>query len=117
MPEELDTLAERYPSRFTVYYVLNQILRCGPPPMNKAMTALLEGSLGMNKAMTAHLEASLGMNKAMTALLEALGYAPAMMFPLFGWVFIMGSIKRLNWYFGSPCLISTAKLGAGEMEH
>ena len=71
----------------------------------------------MNKAMTAHLEASLGMNKAMTALLEALGYAPAMMFPLFGWVFIMGSIKRLNWYFGSPCLISTAKLGAGELVH
>jgi hypothetical protein len=25
--------------------------------------------------------------------------------------------KRLNWYVGSPCLISTAKLGGGEMEH
>jgi hypothetical protein len=57
------------------------------------------------------------MNKAMTAHLEVLGYAAEMLFPLFGWVCIMGSIKRLNWYFGSPCLISTAKLGAGEMEH
>lgn len=37
--------------------------------------------------------------------------------PSIWWVCIMGSIKRLNWYFGSPCLISTAKLGGGEMEH
>ncbi|XP_052302323.1 NADH--cytochrome b5 reductase 1 isoform X2 [Populus trichocarpa] len=79
--KELDTLAERYSSHFNVYYVLNQppetwdggvgfvskemiqtycpapapdikILRCGPPPMNKAMAA--------------HL--------------EALGYAPEMLF-------------------------------------
>lgn len=79
--EELETLAERYSSHFNVYYVLNQppeawdggvgfvskemihtycpapasdikILRCGPPPMNKAMAA--------------HL--------------EALGYAPEMLF-------------------------------------
>ncbi|CAK7341621.1 unnamed protein product [Dovyalis caffra] len=71
LKEELDTLAERYSSRFNVYYVLNQppevwdggvgfvskeiiqtycpapapdiqILRCGPPPMNKAMAANLE---------------------------------------------------------------------------
>ncbi|KAG5232885.1 NADH--cytochrome b5 reductase [Salix suchowensis] len=69
--EELETLAERYSSHFNVYYVLNQppeawdggvgfvskemiqtycpapasdikILRCGPPPMNKAMAAHLE---------------------------------------------------------------------------
>ncbi|KAL9341970.1 hypothetical protein Peur_065295 [Populus x canadensis] len=81
LKEELDTLAERYSSHFNVYYVLNQppetwdsgvgfvskemiqtycpapapdikILRCGPPPMNKAMAA--------------HL--------------EALGYAPEMLF-------------------------------------
>ncbi|KAG6750836.1 hypothetical protein POTOM_045351 [Populus tomentosa] len=72
LKEELDTLAERYSSHFNVYYVLNQppetwdggvgfvskemiqtycpapapdikILRCGPPPMNKAMAAHLEG--------------------------------------------------------------------------
>ncbi|KAK8638118.1 hypothetical protein V6N13_136558 [Hibiscus sabdariffa] len=66
LKEELDSLAAKYPGRFNVYYVLNQppevwnggvgfvskemiqshcpapaqdiqILRCGPPPMNKAM--------------------------------------------------------------------------------
>ncbi|CAK9322821.1 unnamed protein product [Citrullus colocynthis] len=66
LKEELDLLAKRYPDRFKIYYVLNQppevwdggvgfvskemikahcpapaadikILRCGPPPMNKAM--------------------------------------------------------------------------------
>ncbi|GLT26242.1 hypothetical protein SLA2020_013240 [Shorea laevis] len=81
LKEELDGLAAKYPDRFKVFYVLNQppevwdggvgfvskemiethcpapapavqILRCGPPPMNKAMAA--------------HL--------------EALGYAPAMQF-------------------------------------
>uniref|UniRef100_A0A6N2MH87 NADH-cytochrome b5 reductase n=1 Tax=Salix viminalis TaxID=40686 RepID=A0A6N2MH87_SALVM len=69
--EELETLAEKYSSHFNVYYVLNQppevwdggvgfvskemiqtycpapasdikILRCGPPPMNKAIAAHLE---------------------------------------------------------------------------
>ncbi|GAB2272721.1 NADH-cytochrome b5 reductase [Dionaea muscipula] len=72
LKEELDNLAANYPDRFTVYHVLNQppevwnggvgfitkemiqahcpppapdiqILRCGPPPMNKAMAAHLEG--------------------------------------------------------------------------
>ncbi|KAL9272475.1 NADH--cytochrome b5 reductase 1-like protein [Drosera capensis] len=71
LKEELDNLASTYPDRFTVYQVLNQppeswnggvgfitkemiqaycpapapdvqILRCGPPPMNKAMAAHLE---------------------------------------------------------------------------
>ncbi|KAE9462080.1 hypothetical protein C3L33_06020, partial [Rhododendron williamsianum] len=71
LKEELDNLATNFPSRFTVYYVLNQppevwdggigfvskemiqaqcpapapdiqILRCGPPPMNKAMAAHLD---------------------------------------------------------------------------
>lgn len=71
LKEELDGLATNYPDRFKVYYVLNQppevwdggvgfvskemiqahcpapasdiqILRCGPPPMNKAMAANLE---------------------------------------------------------------------------
>ncbi|XP_022152062.1 NADH--cytochrome b5 reductase 1-like [Momordica charantia] len=71
LKEELDILATRYPDRFKIYYVLNQppevwdggvgfvskemiqahcpapapgiqILRCGPPPMNKAMAAHLE---------------------------------------------------------------------------
>ncbi|KMS97611.1 hypothetical protein BVRB_5g125280 [Beta vulgaris subsp. vulgaris] len=71
LKEELDGLAENYPDRFSIYYVLNQppegwkggvgfvskemikehcpapaldiqILRCGPPPMNKAMAAHLE---------------------------------------------------------------------------
>ncbi|GAB2230193.1 hypothetical protein Droror1_Dr00014451 [Drosera rotundifolia] len=71
LKEELDNLASTYPDRFTVYHVLNQppeswnggvgfiskemiraycpapapdvqILRCGPPPMNKAMAAHLE---------------------------------------------------------------------------
>lgn len=71
LKEELDGLASKYPDRFSVYYVLNQppeewnggvgyvskemiqehcpapssdikILRCGPPPMNKAMAAHLE---------------------------------------------------------------------------
>ncbi|KAK9951521.1 hypothetical protein M0R45_006959 [Rubus argutus] len=71
MKEELDGLARNYPDRFQIYYVLNQppeawsggvgfvskemiqthlpapapdiqILRCGPPPMNKAMAAHLD---------------------------------------------------------------------------
>ncbi|XP_047337947.1 NADH--cytochrome b5 reductase 1 [Impatiens glandulifera] len=72
LKEELDSLAENYPDRFKVFYVLNQppteawnggvgfvskemiqahcpapasdiqFLRCGPPPMNKAMAAHLE---------------------------------------------------------------------------
>ncbi|KAI9186962.1 hypothetical protein LWI28_022786 [Acer negundo] len=71
LKEELDGLAAKYPDRFKVYYVLNQppevwdggvgfvskemiqthcpapahdvqILRCGPPPMNKAMAGHLE---------------------------------------------------------------------------
>ncbi|KAJ9544181.1 hypothetical protein OSB04_023888 [Centaurea solstitialis] len=77
--EELEALATNYPSRFKVYYVLNQppegwtggvgfvsqemikehlpfpafdikILRCGPPPMNKAMAAHLE-ALGYDSEM------------------------------------------------------------------
>ncbi|GAB4858010.1 NADH-cytochrome b5 reductase [Ancistrocladus abbreviatus] len=79
LKEELDNLAAKYPGRFTVYYVLNQppgawnggvgfvtqdmikahcpapaadiqILRCGPPPMNKAMAAHLD-ELGYTPAM------------------------------------------------------------------
>ncbi|CAI9787467.1 unnamed protein product [Fraxinus pennsylvanica] len=71
LKENLDSLAANYPDRFKIYYVLNQppevwnggvgfvskemiqthcpapasdiqILRCGPPPMNKAMAAHLE---------------------------------------------------------------------------
>ncbi|XP_062167447.1 NADH--cytochrome b5 reductase 1 [Alnus glutinosa] len=71
LKEELDGLATNYPDRFKIYYVLNQppevwhggvgfvskemihthcpapapdiqILRCGPPPMNKAMSAHLD---------------------------------------------------------------------------
>ncbi|XP_012485218.1 NADH--cytochrome b5 reductase 1 [Gossypium raimondii] len=71
LKEELDELTSRYPNRMSVYYVLNQppegwdggvgfiskemiqvhcpapaedikILRCGPPPMNKAMAAHLQ---------------------------------------------------------------------------
>ncbi|KAM7522728.1 hypothetical protein LguiA_012630 [Lonicera macranthoides] len=71
LKEELDNLATNFPTRFNIYYVLNQppegwtggvgfvskdiieshcpspapdvqILRCGPPPMNKAMAAHLE---------------------------------------------------------------------------
>ncbi|KAL5220076.1 hypothetical protein ABZP36_024789 [Zizania latifolia] len=71
LKEELDNMAKNYPDRFKIYYVLNQppegwnggvgfvsqemikthlpapaediqILRCGPPPMNKAMAAHLE---------------------------------------------------------------------------
>lgn len=71
LKEELESLAKTYPDRFKVYYVLNQppeewnggvgfvskemieahvpapasdirILRCGPPPMNKAMAANLD---------------------------------------------------------------------------
>ncbi|KDP39630.1 hypothetical protein JCGZ_02650 [Jatropha curcas] len=79
LKEELDGLASKYPARFKVYYVLNQppevwhggvgfvskemiekhcpapasdiqILRCGPPPMNKAMAAHLE-ALGYTSEM------------------------------------------------------------------
>ncbi|XP_047053846.1 NADH--cytochrome b5 reductase 1-like [Lolium rigidum] len=79
LKEELDSMAEEYPGRFKIYYVLNQppevwnggvgfvsqdmvkthcpapaddiqILRCGPPPMNKAMAAHLE-ELGYTKEM------------------------------------------------------------------
>ncbi|KAJ4970806.1 hypothetical protein NE237_003905 [Protea cynaroides] len=71
LKKELDGLASNYPDRFKIYYVLNQppevwnggvgfvskemikthcpapasdiqILRCGPPPMNKAMAAHLD---------------------------------------------------------------------------
>lgn len=71
LKEELDSMAKSYPDRFSVYYVLNQppegwkggvgfvskemikehcpppasdiqILRCGPPPMNKAVATHLE---------------------------------------------------------------------------
>lgn len=77
--EELDGMAKNYPDRFKIYYVLNQppevwdggvgfvsketiqthcpapaadiqVLRCGPPPMNKAMAAHLDG-LGYTKEM------------------------------------------------------------------
>jgi cytochrome-b5 reductase len=79
LKEELDSMAEEYPDRFKIFYVLNQppeiwnggvgfvsqdmikthcpapaediqILRCGPPPMNKAMAAHLE-ELGYTKEM------------------------------------------------------------------
>ncbi|XP_062231698.1 NADH--cytochrome b5 reductase 1-like [Phragmites australis] len=79
LKEELDRMAKNYPDRFKIYYVLNQppevwdggvgfvskemiqthcpahavdiqILRCGPPPMNKAMAAHLD-ELGYTKEM------------------------------------------------------------------
>ncbi|CBI24351.3 hypothetical protein VitviT2T_008713 [Vitis vinifera] len=79
LKEELDNFAANFPNRFTVYYVLNQppegwnggvgfvskemiqthcpppatniqILRCGPPPMNKAMAGHLE-ALGYTSQM------------------------------------------------------------------
>uniref|UniRef100_A0A7N0ZUG1 NADH-cytochrome b5 reductase n=1 Tax=Kalanchoe fedtschenkoi TaxID=63787 RepID=A0A7N0ZUG1_KALFE len=79
LKEELDGLTSKYPGRFKIYYVLNQppeiwnggvgfvskemieahlpapasdiqILRCGPPPMNKAMAAHLD-SLGYSPEM------------------------------------------------------------------
>ncbi|TYK25477.1 NADH--cytochrome b5 reductase 1-like isoform X1 [Cucumis melo var. makuwa] len=79
LKEELDLLAKRYPDRFKIYYVLNQppevwdggvgfvskemikahcpapaadikILRCGPPPMNKAMGEHLD-ALGYSPEM------------------------------------------------------------------
>ncbi|CAL9777331.1 unnamed protein product [Musa acuminata subsp. burmannicoides] len=79
LKEELDSLARNYPDRFQIYYVLNQppdewnggvgfvskemikahcpapasdiqILRCGPPPMNKAMAAHVD-DLGYTKEM------------------------------------------------------------------
>ncbi|KAK9115604.1 hypothetical protein Sjap_014551 [Stephania japonica] len=79
LKEELDSLASNYPDCFKLYYVLNQppegwnggvgfvskemiqehcpapandvkILRCGPPPMNKAMAAHLD-ALGYTSEM------------------------------------------------------------------
>ncbi|KAJ3669017.1 hypothetical protein LUZ60_010967 [Juncus effusus] len=79
LKDQLDNLAQNYPDRFKIYYVLNnppeewnggvgfvskdmiqthlpapasdiQILRCGPPPMNKAMAAHLDG-IGYAKEM------------------------------------------------------------------
>nr|AAV69020.1 NADH:cytochrome b5 reductase [Vernicia fordii] len=79
LKEELDNLANNFPNLFSVYYVLNQppegwdggigfvskemiqnhcpplapdvqILRCGPPPMNKAMAAHLD-ALGYTSQM------------------------------------------------------------------
>ncbi|CAM0954926.1 unnamed protein product [Alopecurus aequalis] len=79
LQEELHSLATNYPDRFKIYYVLNQppevwdggvgyvskemiqthlpapaadiqILRCGPPPMNKAMAAHLD-DIGYTKEM------------------------------------------------------------------
>ncbi|GMG98372.1 hypothetical protein Nepgr_000212 [Nepenthes gracilis] len=79
LKEELDSFAQNFPDRFSVYYVLNvppegwnggvgfvsmemikthcpppasniQVLRCGPPAMNKAMAAHLE-ALGYTSQM------------------------------------------------------------------
>ncbi|WOL06806.1 NADH--cytochrome b5 reductase 1 [Canna indica] len=79
LKEELDSLATKFSDRFQIYYVLNQppdvwdggvgfvskemikahcpspasdiqILRCGPPPMNKAMAAHLD-DMGYTKEM------------------------------------------------------------------
>ncbi|XP_051150134.1 NADH--cytochrome b5 reductase 1 [Andrographis paniculata] len=79
LKDELDSLAKNYPERFKIYYVLNQppevwsggvgfvskemieehcpapasdirVLRCGPPPMNKAMAANLD-ALGYTSEM------------------------------------------------------------------
>ncbi|KAL8489037.1 hypothetical protein ACS0TY_024616 [Phlomoides rotata] len=79
LKDELDSLAINYPDRFQIYYVLNQppevwnggvgfvskemiqahlpapasdiqILRCGPPPMNKAMAAHVD-ALGYSAPM------------------------------------------------------------------
>ncbi|XP_042469080.1 NADH--cytochrome b5 reductase 1-like [Zingiber officinale] len=79
LKEELDGLARNYPDRFQIFYVLNQppeswdggvgfvskdmikthcpapaqdiqVLRCGPPPMNKAIAAHLD-DLGYTKEM------------------------------------------------------------------
>ncbi|XP_021859501.2 NADH--cytochrome b5 reductase 1 [Spinacia oleracea] len=79
LKEELDSFAHKFPDQFSIYYVLNeppkewsggvgfvsakmiqdhcpepasdiQMLRCGPPPMNKAMAAHLE-SLGYTSQM------------------------------------------------------------------
>ncbi|KAG6545673.1 hypothetical protein Mapa_012858 [Marchantia paleacea] len=79
LKDDLDRLAKMYPDRFKVYYVLNQapadwqgglgfvsadmikdhlpapaadiqVLRCGPPPMNKAMGMHLD-NLGYTKEM------------------------------------------------------------------
>uniref|UniRef100_A0A7N0URD9 NADH-cytochrome b5 reductase n=1 Tax=Kalanchoe fedtschenkoi TaxID=63787 RepID=A0A7N0URD9_KALFE len=79
LKDQLDGLARTYPDQFSVYYVLNQppeswdggvgfvsqemiqahcpapapdvkVLRCGPPPMNKAMAAHLQ-ALGYTPAM------------------------------------------------------------------
>ncbi|CAN7067874.1 unnamed protein product, partial [Brassica rapa subsp. trilocularis] len=70
LKEELESLTANYPDQFKIYYVLNQppetwdgvmnirlvymfelqILRCGPPPMNKAMAANLE-ALGYSPEM------------------------------------------------------------------
>ncbi|KAJ7964843.1 NADH-cytochrome b5 reductase [Quillaja saponaria] len=79
LKEELDALAINFPSRFRIYYVLNQppggweggvgfvtkemiqthcpapapdiqVLRCGPPPMNKAMAVHLD-DLGYSRQM------------------------------------------------------------------
>ncbi|GAB2274488.1 NADH-cytochrome b5 reductase [Dionaea muscipula] len=79
LKEELDNFAQNFPDRFSIYYVLNEppegwkggvgfvskdmilaycpppasdirILRCGPPPMNKAMAGHLE-ALGYTSQM------------------------------------------------------------------
>nr|CAB3461136.1 unnamed protein product [Digitaria exilis] len=79
LKDELDSMAKNFPDRFKIYYVLNQppeiwddgvgfvskemiqthcpapaadiqVLRCGPPPMNKAMAAHLD-DLGYTKEM------------------------------------------------------------------
>ncbi|KAK3014426.1 hypothetical protein RJ639_009095 [Escallonia herrerae] len=50
LKEELDWFASKFPNHFKVCYVLSQILRCGPPEMNKAMAAHLN-ELGYTKDM------------------------------------------------------------------
>uniref|UniRef100_A0A7C9D7G3 NADH-cytochrome b5 reductase n=2 Tax=Opuntia streptacantha TaxID=393608 RepID=A0A7C9D7G3_OPUST len=41
LKDDLDNFSHEYPDSFKVYYVVNEVLRCGPPGMNKAMAAYL----------------------------------------------------------------------------
>ncbi|KAJ8447225.1 hypothetical protein Cgig2_030456 [Carnegiea gigantea] len=41
LKDDLDNFAHKYPDSFKVYYVVYEVLRCGPPGMNKAMEAHL----------------------------------------------------------------------------
>ncbi|MBA0584745.1 hypothetical protein Gorai_015543 [Gossypium raimondii] len=100
LKEELDSLAAKYPGRFKVYYVLNQVsclffvaILCFHIYRASLTPAVWDGGVGFvsKEMIQTHCPAPAPdirvlrcgpppMNKAMTGHLDALGYSPDMQF-------------------------------------